>query len=107
MFMESRLDRMQGATTRCEAFDGRDRGSIRHDCENRAGFHGLAVDIDGAGAALRRVASDMGSGEAEIVPQQMDQKFSRLDRGCLTDTFYLTGHAVRLLFGIYHWVLRL
>src|SRR5260370_30481120 len=100
MFMESRLDRMQGATTRCEAFDGRDRGSICHDRENRAGFDGLAVDIDGAGAALRRVATDMGSGEAEIVPQQMDQKFSRLDRSGLTDTLDLDGPHVMILFGI-------
>src|SRR5258708_12624343 len=97
MFMESRLDRMQGATTRCEAFDGRDRGSICHDRENRAGFDGLAVDIDGAGAALRRVATDMGSGEAEIVPQQMDQKFSRLAPRGPTDTLYPDVHHIILL----------
>src|SRR5712672_1072404 len=74
MLVESRLHRMQGATARREAFDRRDRRAVGHDSENRAGFDGLSVDIDGAGATLRRVATDMGPGEAKIVPEQVHQK---------------------------------
>src|SRR5258708_38986792 len=40
MFMEIRLERMQGATTRCEASDGRDRGSTPLDCQNRPRVNG-------------------------------------------------------------------
>jgi len=29
-----------------------------HHSENRTGFDGLSIDIDGAGAALRRVATE-------------------------------------------------
>ena len=68
VLMKGRLNRMQCAAWR-ETFDRRDRGSVGHHSENRTGFDGLSIDIDGAGAALRRVATDMGSGEAEIVSQ--------------------------------------
>ena len=74
VLMESRLYRMQCATARRQTFDGRDRRSIRHHGKHRTGFDGLPVDIDGAGAALRRIATDMGSCKAEIVSQQMDQQ---------------------------------
>jgi len=57
----------------------RDPGSVGHHSENRTGFDGLSIDIDGAGAALRRVATDMGTREAEIISQQMNQELARFD----------------------------
>src|SRR6266478_5101672 len=107
VLMERRLYRMQCATTRRQAFDGRDRRSIRHYGKHRAGFDGLSVDIDGAGAALRRVATDMGSCEAEIVSQQMDQQFSGFDRSALNDAIDVDGHDVMLFIGFNHLFLRL
>src|SRR5678816_4731609 len=80
VLMEGRLDRMQGAVAGCEAFDGRDRRTVGHDGEHRAGFDRLSIDIDGAGAALRRVAADVGSGQTEIVAEKMNEKLARFDR---------------------------
>src|SRR5713101_4823258 len=66
VLMERSLNRMQRAAARRQTFDGRDRRPVCHHGENRTGFDGLSVDIDGAGAALRRVATDMGPCETEI-----------------------------------------
>ena len=107
VLMESRLYRMQCATARRQTFDGRDRRSIRHHGKHRTGFDGLPVDIDGAGAALRRIATDMGSCKAEIVSQQMDQQLSCFDRSGLTDdAIDVDGHHVVLFIGIDHSFLR-
>src|SRR5271169_257873 len=106
VLMESRLHRMQCAAAGRETFDRRDSGSVGHHDENRAGFDGLSVDIDGAGATLRRIAPDMGSGEAKIVPQQMNQKFSRFDRGGPTCAVHLYGYGVLLFISIGHLILR-
>ena len=46
-----------------------------------AGLDRLAVDMDDAGAALRRVAADMGAGQAELLPQQLNEKRAVLDLG--------------------------
>src|SRR6266853_3834030 len=106
VLMERRLNRMQCAAWR-ETFDRRDPGSVGHHSENRTGFDGLSIDIDGAGAALRRVATDMGSCEAEIVSQQMDQQFSGFDRSALNDAIDVDGHDVMLFIGFNHLFLRL
>src|SRR5882757_2358710 len=76
VLMEGRLNRMQSAAAGREPFDRRDRRTVRHHGENRTGLDRLSIDIDGAGAALRSVAADMGSCEAEIVSKQMNQKFA-------------------------------
>ena len=39
----------------------------------------MAVDVDGAGAALAGVAADVGAGEVEILPEGLDEEASRLD----------------------------
>jgi hypothetical protein len=106
VLMESRLYRVQRAAAGRETFDRRDPGAVGHHSENRAGFDGLPVDIDGAGAALRCVATDMSSREAEIVTEQMNQKFSRFDRGGATCAVYLYGHDVLLFISIGHLILR-
>jgi hypothetical protein len=104
--MKSCLNRMQGASAGRETFDCRDRRTVGHHSENRAGFDGLSIDIDGAGAALRRVATDMGSCEAEIIPEQMDQKLARFDRGGLTHAIDVDCHDVMIFIGVDHWFLR-
>ena len=40
-------------------------GAVGLDGEHRAALHRLAVDVDGARAARRRVAADVRAGEAE------------------------------------------
>ena len=37
----------------------------------------LSVDIDSACAALRGIATDMRTGQIQIVPEQMDQQLAR------------------------------
>ena len=49
------------------------------DGEHRAALHGLAVDVDGAGAALARVAPDVGAGEVQVLTDRLDEEPSRLD----------------------------
>ena len=49
--------------------------------EHRAGLDRAAVDMDGAGAALRRVAADMRAGQAQILAQELHEQGSRIDRG--------------------------
>ncbi len=39
----------------------------------------MPVHMDDAGAALARVAADMGAGEAQILAQELHQKRARLD----------------------------
>ena len=54
-------------------------GAVGLDGEHRAALHGLAVDVDGAGAALARVAADVGAGELEVLAEDLDEQPSRLD----------------------------
>ena len=50
------------------------RGRVRLRGEDVAGFHGAAVEVDGARAALRRVASDVGARQPEVHAQEVDQQ---------------------------------
>ena len=54
-----------------EALDRRDADAVGLDREHRAALHGVAVDVDGAGAALARVAADVGAGELEVLPDEL------------------------------------
>ena len=47
-----------------QALDRGDRGAVGLHGEHRARLHRLAVEVDGAGAARRRVAADVRAGEA-------------------------------------------
>src|SRR3989449_4087714 len=49
------------------------------DGEHGARLHRSAVHEDGAGAAVGRVAPDMGAGQPQHVPDQVDQQEARLD----------------------------
>ena len=42
-------------------------------------LHGHAVDVDGAGAALARVAADVGAGQVQVLAQGLDEQPSGLD----------------------------
>src|SRR6476646_1517873 len=53
--------------------------TIRLDREHRARLRARAIDVDGAGAAVARVASDVGAGQAEVVAQEVDEEEARLD----------------------------
>src|SRR5258708_21397131 len=102
VLMESRLNRMQSAIAGRESFDRRDRRTVRHHGENRAGFDRLSIDINGAGAALRGVAADMGPREAEIVSKQIYQKLARFHRSGVTHAVGDDRHDVMLFTGFDH-----
>ena len=67
------------AVDRRHPLDRRDVAAIGLDGEHRAGLDRLAVDVDGARAALAGVAADVGPGEVEVLADQLDQETSRLD----------------------------
>ena len=48
-------------------------------CEVGAGFHRLAVDVDGTGTAMARFAADVGAGEIELFTQEMNEQGARFD----------------------------
>ena len=74
-----RVERALFAAGRGQALDGGDGGAVGGDRKHRAALDGHAVDMDDAGAALRRVAADMRAGEVEILAQQVGQKQGRID----------------------------
>ena len=51
------------------------------DGEHRARLGALAVDVDRAGAAVARVAADVGAGQPEVVAQEVDEQEAGLDIG--------------------------
>ena len=55
--------------------------AVRLDGEHRAGLGALAVDVDGARAAVAGVAADVRAGQPEDVAQQVDEQEARLDVG--------------------------
>src|SRR5438128_617547 len=69
------------ASVRGEALDGRDLASVGLDGKEPAGLHRHAVQEDGAGTAGRRVATDLGAGEAQDVAQVVDEEQARLNVG--------------------------
>src|SRR6202040_2746061 len=59
------------------AFDGKDIPLIAFEREDETGKHGLAVEKDGAGAALAEFAAVLGAGVAEIFAKDFEQSFVR------------------------------
>src|SRR5512135_2390708 len=64
---------------RREALDRRDLRAVGLDREHRAGLDGLAVEEHGARSALARVAADVGPGQAQRLPEVVDEEQPRLD----------------------------
>jgi len=62
-----------------ETFDGRDLGADRAAHRERAGARGDAIDMHGAGAALRDAAAVFGAGQADVLADRPEQGRFRLD----------------------------
>ena len=60
-----------------QTFDGQDALAFQLAGKYQAGVHGLAVDDDGAGAALTLAAAFLGTGEAQVLPQEIQQALVR------------------------------
>src|SRR5262249_29818957 len=74
---EGGLDRI-GALGRAQAFDRRD-GPRLHGARGRDARPGSApVDQDGAGAALREAAAEVGPGEPEVVSEHIEERRLRI-----------------------------
>src|SRR5215471_5411108 len=75
---EALLDRVQLAVLG-HALDGLHLDAVALHGEERARLHRLAVDVNGAGAALARVAADVGAGEARQLADVVHEQQARLD----------------------------
>src|SRR5213594_1926163 len=85
---ERGLKRMQRvARAVSKALHGLDLVAVRLDGEHEAGADRLAVQQDGAGAAHPVLASDVRSGEAQLVAQEVGEEQPRLHRA-------LVAHAI-------------
>jgi hypothetical protein len=76
-----------------EAFDRRHMRAVAGRGERRARLDRLAIDMDHARPALRRVAADMGACEVEVVAQELDKQRARID--VRTDRLSVHGHGYR------------
>jgi hypothetical protein len=63
----------------CQSFNSLDRSTIDRHRKNGAGLDGPAVQNDGAGATLGRVAADMGARQTQMIAQEMDKQCPVLD----------------------------
>src|SRR4029077_7323766 len=63
----------------CQSFHGGDAATVRLHRELGARLDGLRVDQDRAGAATRRVASDVSAGQPEVGAKEVDEQDARLD----------------------------
>ena len=77
---ERLLQRVQRAFL-AHSLDRRDLGAVGLDGEQRAGLDRLAVEVDGARAAVGRVAADVRAGEPERLAQEVDQEQAGFDLG--------------------------
>lgn len=74
MFLnESLLDRMK-LSLLLQPFDGHQPAPVGLNGKEGARFDRPAVEQDGAGAAVAGVASDVGAGQPEDLPDEVDQK---------------------------------
>jgi hypothetical protein len=70
---EGRLHRMQFAIV-AQPFDRGDLGALRLDGQDRASLNGASIQMHGTGAALSGIATHVGSGEMQLITDQLDQK---------------------------------
>ncbi len=68
------LHGFESAPLDASPFDGRDRGTVGLRGEHRAAFHGETVQENGAGAALTAFAANLGAGQPQVVPQEVDEE---------------------------------
>jgi hypothetical protein len=62
-----------------EAFNGGDLRAVRLGREDIAGFDCAAVEVDGACAALGRIAADVRAGEPELIAKELHKQGAGLD----------------------------
>src|SRR5207244_5522538 len=74
--------------------------------KNRARLHVAAVQLNRAGAALARIAPDMGAGEAQMLAQKVNQQGARLDRRFMLYTIYGDAYGNSRVFGFSSHVCR-
>ena len=79
LFPERLLDRVQLAVGLGIALDRLDVGAVGLDGQDGARLDRDAVQQNRAGAALRRVAADVGAGQAKLFTDEIHQKLPRLD----------------------------
>ena len=75
-----------------QTLDGRDGGAVAGEGEGGAGFHGVAVHMDHAAAALAGVATHMGACHAKLFAQKLNQQGARIDLGADVLAVYRHGH---------------
>ncbi len=69
-----------GQLTLCrKTLDSRDLGAVGLHGERHAALHGLTVEMHRAGTAVARVAADMGTGQPEVVADEVHQQAPRGD----------------------------
>ena len=59
-----------------DALDGSYLGAIGLCRQHGAGFHRAAIDVNQARAALAGIATHVGAGEPQLIPEQVDQQGS-------------------------------
>jgi hypothetical protein len=79
MLAERGLQRMLGITRPAQALNRTDRCSVRLDGQDRAGLHSAAVEMHSTRAALGRVATNMRTGDAEVIPQEVHKQLPGLN----------------------------
>src|SRR5262249_31588569 len=80
-----------GLLRRAEALDRRDALAARRRDRQHARAHRLAVQVHGAGAALREPAAEVRVAEAEIVAQRIEQR--HLGLGVYRNALAVDGHS--------------
>src|SRR5262245_17522015 len=93
---EAILDGMELAVP-LEPFDGQEISAVGLHGEDRARLHRNAVHQDSAGAAMRRIATDVGAGQPQLFAKEVDEEEPRLDLGLVLgavdrDMDLVTGH---------------
>src|SRR6186997_2324189 len=78
MLVERLLERGQLAVGG-ESLDRRHLRALGLHREHHAALHRLAVDVDGARAAVAGVAADVRPGEPEVVPEEVDEQTTGRD----------------------------
>jgi hypothetical protein len=76
---ESLLHRVQIARVAAKSFDGHDGAALGHHREGRTRQNTLAVGMYGARTALAMAAAFLGSGQANMITQSVEQCRTRID----------------------------
>jgi len=76
---------MQGSTVCGQAFDGRHLVALGLNREHQAGTHGGAVEQNRAAPANAVLATDVGTGQAEVMTQVVGEQPASIAWRCVDD----------------------